>query len=214
MKARHPMARLAAAVAATLIICSVSVSAVAAQGSGLAAVRAATARFHSLGQAGAAGYALPPAGAPLHECISSFDNTGAMGYHYINGGLLDTTVDPNKPEALVYAPDSDGHLQLVALEYVVFQAPWIVEHGDTMPSLFGQMFMATGSPNRYDIPAFFSLHLWLWQANPAGLFTPFNPSVSCGGAAAARNAGAGAAGLLAQTARFDCAVPQRRVSQA
>ena len=50
-----------------------------------------------------------------------------------------------------------------------------------MPSLFGEMFMATGEPNRYDIPAFFSLHLWLYQDNPAGLFTPFNPTVSCRG---------------------------------
>ena len=38
----------------------------------------------------------------------------------------------------------------------------------TMPRLFGEMFMATGEPNRYAIPAFFSLHLWLYQDEPGG----------------------------------------------
>ena len=46
-----------------------------------------------------------------------------MGYHYINGSLLDTKLDPARPEALVYAPDRWGRLHLVALEYVVFQDP-------------------------------------------------------------------------------------------
>ena len=47
-----------------------------------------------------------------------------------------------------------------------------------MPYLFHEMFMATGDPNRYDIPAFFSLHVWLYKDNPSGLFAPFNPTVS------------------------------------
>ena len=170
--------------------------------------RAATARFHDVGQATAAGYGQPPAPAPLHECISSFDGTGAMGFHFINGNLLDTEVDATKPEALVYAPDGHGDLHLVALEYVVFQAPWIKEHGSAMPTLFGEMFMATGEPNRFDIPAFFSLHVWLWHDNPAGLFAPFNPTVSCTpGHGRADIRGAGLA-IDAGLARFDCAVPR------
>ena len=166
---------------ASLAVSGATAAPPAGHGKAFAEVRAATARFASLKQAANAGYGLPPAPAPLHECISSFDGTGAMGFHYINGNLLDTTVDPTKPEALVYAPDENGKLHLVALEYVVFQAPWIAEHGSEMPSLFGEMFMATGEPNRFAIPAFFSLHLWLYQDNPAGLFTPFNPTVSCAG---------------------------------
>jgi len=143
--------------------------------------------------------AIGGAPAPLHECISSFDNTGAMGFHYINGGLLDADVDVTHPEALVYAPDKHGKRKLVALEYVVFQDAWKEKHGDTMPELFGEMFMATPSPNRYAIPAFFSLHVWLYQDNPSGLFAPFNPTVSCGGAAASitRTAGTVAADLAA-----------------
>ena len=78
------------------------------------------------------------------------------------------TLDPRKPEVLVYAPDRGGRLHLVALEYVVFQAPWIAIHGSAMPTLFHQMFMATGDPNRFEIPAFFSLHVWLYKHNPSG----------------------------------------------
>ena len=45
--------------------------------------------------------------------------------------------------------------------------------------LFGQMFMDSGFPNRYEIPQFYALHVWLWKFNPSGLFKPFNPNVSC-----------------------------------
>ena len=207
--------RLAAALFSATVLAGLAVSGATAappagHGKAFAEVRAATARFASLKQAANAGYGLPPAPAPLHECISSFDGTGAMGFHYINGNLLDTTVDPTKPEALVYAPDANGKLHLVALEYVVFQAPWIAEHGSEMPSLFGEMFMATPEPNRYAIPAFFSLHLWLYQDNPAGLFTPFNPTVSCGAAetAAAGHATAGTGADAAPVAAiaFACSI--------
>lgn len=177
--------RWASALVSATLLASLAVSGASAHGNGpgggrdLAAVRAATARFHDVKLAIAAGYGQPPAPAPLHDCISSFDGSGAMGFHFINGSLLDTTVDPRKPEALVYAPDRHGKLHLVALEYVVFQAPWMEAHGSEMPTLFGQMFMSTAEPNRYQIPAFFSLHVWLWQDNPSGLFAPFNPTVSC-----------------------------------
>jgi hypothetical protein len=173
--------RLVAMALAILAISSLTITGATAHRSDLAAARAATAQFHSLRAADRAGYALLPAPAPLHECIASFDNTGAMGFHYINGALLDADVDVAHPEALVYAPDKHGKRKLAALEYVVFQDAWKAKHGDTMPELFGQMFMPVGFPNRYDIPAFFALHVWLYKDNPSGLFAPFNPRVSCGG---------------------------------
>lgn len=165
--------------------------------SSLEAARDATERFTSLNRAAAAGYGLPPAG-PLHECISSFDNTGAMGFHYINGALLDSNVDARHPEALVYAPDRRGRLRLAALEYVVFQDAWTSAHGNTVPMLFGQMFMATGFPNRYGIPAFYSLHVWLYKHNPSGRFASFNPRVSCGAASAATATAKAAAAAVVQ----------------
>lgn len=212
-----------AALVATLILGIFPAAGVASAagptGHDLLAARIATARFHSLALAGASGYGQPPAPAPLHECISSFDGTGSMGFHYINGGLLDANVDASHPEVLVYAPDKDGQRKLVALEYVVFQADWIAAHGDTMPSLFGEMFMATPSPNRYAIPAFFSLHVWLYQDNPSGLFAPFNPTVSCGGAGASvttsANATLAAARLGASVAgapRWSCQIGSTRAA--
>ena len=146
---------------------------------------AATARFHSTTQATNAGYGPFPAGVPLHDCISSFNNTGAMGFHWVNGALLTPDLDPTTPEVLVYAPDRHGNLHLAALEYVVFKSDWDAAHPGTTPMLFGQMFMDSGYPNRYQIPQFYALHVWLWKYNPSGLFAPFNPNVSCNPGSAA-----------------------------
>jgi len=145
----------------------------------LQGAKVATARFHSVNQALEAGYGPLPEGVPLHECIAAFDGSGAMGFHYLNGALLDTTIDPAQPEVLVYAPDEHGRLRLAALEYVVFQVPWTDEHGAAIPVLFGEAFHVVGEGNRYEVPAFFALHVWLWQPNPAGTFADFNPNVSC-----------------------------------
>ena len=149
-----------------------------ATGPALAEARASTARFHQLAEAEAAGYGLPPAGVPLHECIASFDDTGAMGFHYINGALLDTTLDPTQPEALVYAPTADGRVRLVAVEYVVFQDAWDAEHARP-PELFGRRFELVEAGNRYGLPAFYELHAWLWRFNPSGFFNDWNPRVHC-----------------------------------
>ena len=105
-----------------------------------------------------------------------------MGFHWLNGANLTTDLDPTKPQVLVYEPDRKGKLHLVALEYVVFKADWDAAHPGTMPELFGEEFMDSGFPNRYDLPQFYALHVWLWKFNPAGLFKPFNRNVSCDGA--------------------------------
>ncbi len=143
-----------------------------------AAARAGTEAFTDVAAAEAAGYGLPPEG-PLHECIASFDDTGAMGLHYINGELVgDTVLDPAAPEALVYQPMADGSLNLVALEYVVFAEAWDAENDDP-PMLFDEMFMLVEAPNRYELPAFYALHAWLYEDNPAGTYSAFNPNVTC-----------------------------------
>jgi hypothetical protein len=169
--------RLLTALVVAISLAAVAWTTVLAAPSDLARAKAASARFNSLTQAAAAGYGLPPSG-PLHECIASFDDTGAMGFHFINGALLDTVVDPTAPEALVYAEKANGELELVALEYVVFKEPWDAVN-DHPPMLFGEMFMEIPAPNRYEIPAFYALHAWIWQDNPAGTFAPFNPAVAC-----------------------------------
>ena len=206
---RH-LVRIATAAIAAILLGSALVGGVSAR-SDLSRLAAATARYHSLGQASRAGYGPPPAPAPLHECISSFNGTGSMGFHFINGGLLDGNVDPTRPEVLVYEPDAKGKLHLVALEFVTFQADWDAAHPGTTPSLFGEDFMFTPAPNRYAIPAFYSLHVWLWKSNPSGLFMPFNPNVSCDGAVAAGGSSTASLAAAAQLAaargvKLDCDV--------
>jgi len=140
-------------------------------------VRAATARYHSLSVATAHKYGI----LKDAQGIACIDNpgVGAMGVHYVNGDLVGTTeVNPLKPEALVYEPQKNGRLNLVAVEYVTFQAQWDATH-KSPPSLFGHRFMLTPDGNRFGLPAFYSLHAWIWKHNPDGTFAMWNPTVHC-----------------------------------
>ena len=49
------------------------------------------------------------------------------------------------------------------------------------PELMGQLFHLFDSPNRFGLPAFYTLHVWAWKDNPNGTFTNWNPDVSCDG---------------------------------
>jgi hypothetical protein len=137
----------------------------------------ATAQFQDLEAAKGAGYGLL-LDANKIACID-MPPAGAMGVHYINGDFVgDAILNPRKPEGVVYEPKRNGRLKLVALEYVVFQEAWDAEHANP-PSLFGHRFDFTGSPNRYGLKPFYSLHAWVWKHNPAGTFAMWNPRVSC-----------------------------------
>ena len=82
------------------------------------------------------------------------------------------------PEAMVYQPIPGHPLRLVAVEYVVFKAAWAKTHTGR-PRLFGQTFMLSPAGNRFGLPAFYSLHAWIWKNNPAGMFEMWNPNVTC-----------------------------------
>jgi hypothetical protein len=169
----------AAAVAAALIVALALPAAVGAvTEDDLAAATTGTEAFLDVAAAEAAGYGLPPEG-PLHECIANLDGPGAMGLHHINGDLVgDTALDPATPEALVYEPAADGGPELVAVEYVVFAEAWDAKN-EMAPMLFGEMFMLVEEPNRYELPAFYALHAWIWRDNPDGMFASFNPDATC-----------------------------------
>ncbi|WP_405218812.1 hypothetical protein [Agrococcus sp. Ld7] len=115
-----------------------------------------------------AGYGAFPEGVPLHECIADLHGHGAMGVHWVNGSLVDTTLDPAHPEVLLYEPTRNGRLALVAVEYFVFADAWAAEHGDTAPRLFGADLTYVASPNRYEVPAYWQRHAWLFSHNPMG----------------------------------------------
>ena len=106
----------------------------------------------------------------------ALDASGGMGFHWINGSLLDDALDPASPQVLVYAPRPDGSLKLVALEYVIFDSA--VAEGET-PQIFGRDLTFVPDGNRYAIPAFWQRHIWLYRQNDAGLFADFNPDVTC-----------------------------------
>jgi hypothetical protein len=144
---------------------------------GVAVVRASTAAYHSLGIAQARGYSIL-ADTAGKTCIDE-PGMGGMGVHYVNGDLVgDPAIRAWQPEAVVYAPTASGRLQLAAVEYVVIKSAWDATHVSA-PSLFGHEFMVTDAPNRYGLPAFYSLHVWAWDHNPMGTFEMWNPDVVC-----------------------------------
>ena len=147
----------------------------AGQGPQLAQVRAGTALYHDLDVALGDGY------GPLHTCTDENSGLGAMGQHYVRGDLVgDLEFDLSKPEVLVYEPTRDGGSRLVAVEFVVFAEPWDAVNDDP-PSLFGRDLRLVPEPNRYGVPAFYQIHVWLWKNNPAGMFSDWNERVSCRG---------------------------------
>lgn len=102
---------------------------------------------------------------------------GGMGVHFLNGQLIGPALDPAKPQVLIYEMDGDA-LKLVAAE-------WFVPAdaaGKTVPKIFGQTLggpMAGHKPIMPDGLVHYDLHVWLWKNNPAGVFSPTNPSVKC-----------------------------------
>jgi hypothetical protein len=114
-----------------------------------------------------------------HIACIDLAGVGGMGVHWANSALVgDPAIIANRPEALVYAPGRDGTLTLAAVEYVVFRSDWDATHGSP-PRLFGHTFDVTGAANRFGLPAYYSLHVWLWKVNPAGTFEMWNPRVRC-----------------------------------
>ncbi|MGH2946330.1 MAG: hypothetical protein ACRDPC_08740, partial [Solirubrobacteraceae bacterium] len=147
---------------------------------GQADVRAATARYHQLDRAQADGYGLFTDAQGI-ACIDS-PGEGAMGIHYVKGALVgDGAIDAATPEALVYEPQRNGRLRLVAVEYVVFKDAWDAANASP-PTLFGRELHLIGAGNRYGLPPFYALHAWLWKHNPSGMFSDWNPRVSCAAA--------------------------------
>ena len=125
--------------------------------SDLAQVRRATAKYHNVDRAIAAGY------SPASPCIDG------MGYHYLNRGLDGTTA--SAPNVLLYAPSGNGKLKLVGVEYVVFSNTLMVA-----PTMFGQTL---DGPMTHGIPRHFELHVWIWLGNPDGVFAQRNDKVTC-----------------------------------
>ncbi|MGE5243428.1 MAG: hypothetical protein ACM3SQ_04290 [Betaproteobacteria bacterium] len=139
------------------------------------AVRDATERFRNV-----TGVAGPGEGYELKfGCVSGGD-FGAMGLHYVNMSLVgDGEVDIAHPEIVLFEPTRDGGIRITGADYLVLAADWDAKHPDGPPQLMGQLFHLFDSPNRFGLPAFYTLHVWAWKDNPNGTFVNWNPDVSC-----------------------------------
>ena len=135
-------------------------------------VRESTERFKDVAVAEREGYMLQ------FGCVSGSDS-GAMGLHYVNGALVNSgVVDATRPQIVIYEPTPGGGLRLIGADYLVIADGWNAKHSGP-PELMGQLFHLFESPNRFGLPAFYTLHVWAWKDNPNGAFVNWHPNVSC-----------------------------------
>lgn len=138
---------------------------------------------------------------PDNHCVSAAGEglppeLGAMGIHYIHPELLQITAteprvdgkgthtDWSRPAVLIYEPQADGSLELVAVENLVFEAAWEAT-GQSSPVLNGRSWdhmvddPATPGDEAHGFTAHLDQHVWLFRDNPAGTLMPFNANVTC-----------------------------------
>jgi hypothetical protein len=165
----------------------------------LAAVRRATERFRDVKVALAEGYVPDPSGMCMTSTMEGQPSQlGGMGIHYFRPDLLGITGPPNPrvsgtgthtdfatPGVLVYEPQADGSVRLVAVENLVFQAAWKAAGHTAPPSYLGNEYYSmvdnplTEADEAHGFEPHYELHLWLHRENPSGTFAPFNPRVTC-----------------------------------
>lgn len=163
----------------------------------LAAVRAATERFRDVNVTLAEGYIRDPLDrCETAEMMGQPAELGAMGIHYFRPDLLGITetapringtgthTDFLNPAVLVYEPQADGSLELVAVENLVFKKAWDATHTQ-LPSFHGVAYdymaddPATKVDEAHTFEPHYDRHIWLFRKNPNGVYAQFNPRVSC-----------------------------------
>jgi hypothetical protein len=137
----------------------------------LARLRQVTAGFHDFNTASAAGWS-----APITPCMTDPGGAGGMGFHYGRVEFIDGTATVDKPQLLLYEPEKNGELRLVAVEYIIPYS--FVPRSATPPRLFNQNFQ------QVDAFQLWGLHAWVWRENPSGMFASWNPRVDCAHAVA------------------------------
>jgi len=93
-----------------------------------------------------------------------------MGWHYMKESLVDAKFEPTKPELLVYADDPcGGKRQLVAVEYAVPLAA-----SKRAPLGFFGIADEWDANQQFQL---WTLHAWVHEFHPDGVFAPLNPRV-------------------------------------
>jgi hypothetical protein len=164
-----------------------------------AEIRAATERFQDLKVAMAEGYIRDP----MNICETAVllgrpAELGVMGIHYFRPDMLGITGPPNprvngtgthmdfrKPSILIYEPQPDGGMKLVAVENLVFQKAWAAAGNKAAPTFHGVTYdtmaddPATPIDEAHMFEPHYDRHVWLYRDNPNGMFAQFNPAVTC-----------------------------------
>ena len=190
---------LASAFAAVAALVPTTVSAHPQAEPTLEEVRAATSRFQDVKVALAEGYVRDPDDVCVTaDMVGLPASDGAMGVHYIRMDLLGITGPPNprvngvgthtdflKPGVLLYEPQADGSLVLVAVENLVFVESWHKAGNTRLPAYQNVAYdlmadnPATPIDEAHMFEPHYDRHVWLYRANPRGIYTQFNPAVSC-----------------------------------
>jgi hypothetical protein len=162
-------------------------------------VRAATERYKDVNAALAAGYIRDPANmCETAEMMGRPASDGAMGVHYFRPDLLGVTAPPSprvngngtytdfhNPAVLIYEPQENGSMELVAVENLVFISAWEASGKTAPPTFHGVAFdkmaddPATAVDEAHNFEPHFDRHVWLYRKNPKGMFASFNPDVTC-----------------------------------
>jgi hypothetical protein len=165
----------------------------------LAEVRRLTERFQDVNVALAEGYVRDPGDmCETAQMMGQPAALGAMGIHFFRPDLLGITAPPSprvtgngmhtdfrKPSILIYEPQADGRLELVAVENLVFAAAWRAAGHTDPPTFHGVPYDAmvddptTTIDEAHMFEPHFDRHVWIYRDNPNGVFTPLNPAVSC-----------------------------------
>ena len=99
-----------------------------------------------------------------------------MGLHYVNDTLVGQgIVDVTRPQIVLYEAQPNGKLKLTGADYLVIASAWDEKHPGTPPQLMGQIFHYFEAPNRFGLPAFYTLHVWAWKQNPKGRIRKLAP---------------------------------------
>ena len=140
--------------------------------------------------------------SPDNNCVSAGGEglpaeLGAMGIHYIHPALLEITgteprvdgmsthTDWSRPSVLIYEPQADGSLELVAVENLVFEKAWDASGKTEELVLNGRSWdhmaddPATPGDEAHGFMPHYDQHVWLFRENPMGDLMPFNPDVTC-----------------------------------
>lgn len=164
----------------------------------LEAVRAATTRYRDVQVAIAEGYITDPAATcESADMMGRPAEEGAMGIHYFRPDLLGiTALEPRvdgtslhtdflRPSILIYEPQADGSLELVAVENLVFKKAWAAAGHTAPPTFLGVEYddmeddPSTEADEAHMFEPHYDRHVWLYRDNPKGVFAQFNPDVTC-----------------------------------